>query len=393
MTQSVAFSVLRVFCLAVIYFVSVNAFGQGEKLCRHEVSSASKYSATRTFSSMDDQTLYIPVVFHIVYSSQSQNISAEQIQSQLAVINEDFSRSNPDASQTAEAFRSVAGNPHIQFFLAKKDGITGITRTATTHAAFTNDDLHLTLKGGMDAWDSNKFLNIWVAELGGQLFGYGASPGTPSFRDGVAVHYQYFGRHPNAVAPYNLGRTLTHEIGHWLGLQHVWGNGGCDSTDGIDDTPTQDNPVSGCNVASVSCGTASMVQNYMNSSTDACMNLFTIQQSTLMRKTLVELRPDAFSTEHLVTALEENSGVIRAIFPNPLRDSGFITIQFGKDRIESVCLYVMDMQGRIIRKEMVDPLNEELKIDMSDAADGFYFAHASSGNHEIKKKIIIHRNF
>jgi Pregnancy-associated plasma protein-A/Secretion system C-terminal sorting domain len=386
------FKSLRLVALTVMTIAVVSAVAQPERICRYNHVDLRTDISSKTSEISDDMTLYIPIVFHIVYANAAQNISVDQIQSQLDVINEDFSRANADASQTLDAFKLLAGNPRIQFFIGNRDGVAGITRTSTTHMPFANDDLHLSLKGGKDAWETDKFLNVWVADLGGQLFGYGASPGSPSFRDGVAVHYQNFGRHANAIAPYNLGRTLTHEIGHWLGLQHIWGNGGCDSTDGIDDTPSQDHPVTGCNLASVSCGTINMVQNFMNSSTDQCMNFFTIQQSSRMRKTLTELRPGAFTIEHLVTALEDNTAIVTEIFPNPLRDDRSITVRLRKDRPAATSFYIVNLQGKVIREFSIDALSEEIEIDMTGEANGFYIAHVLSGQYEIKRKVIVNRN-
>ena len=229
------------------------------------------------------QLYTIPVVVHVVYNNSTQNISNSQIQTQMTVLNDDFRRMNADANNNWPQGADI----EIDFCLASVDPsgntTTGITRTQTSVSTFTDDDkVKFTNQGGQNAWNSQKYLNIWVCKLDGFL-GYAQFPGGNSATDGVVCDYQAFGTNGTANAPFNEGRTATHEVGHWLNLYHIWGDGGCNVDDDVADTPASDAPNYGCASNHSSCGSLDMVQNYMDYSDDACMNLFTQGQKTRMR--------------------------------------------------------------------------------------------------------------
>lgn len=231
----------------------------------------------------------IPVVVHVVYSTSSQNISNAQIQSQIDVLNEDFRRMNADAANTHSRFTNVAADVQIEFCLANTDpngnATTGITRTQTSTSSFSsNDYVKYSSYGGKNAWSTDKYLNLWVCNLGSSLLGYAQFPGSGSAAtDGVVINYKYFGRGGSAQAPFNKGRTATHEVGHWLNLRHIWGDASC-GNDYVSDTPTQQQSSSGCPSSSqYTCGSYDMTQNYMDYSDDGCMNLFTAGQASRMR--------------------------------------------------------------------------------------------------------------
>lgn len=227
----------------------------------------------------------IPTVVHVVYRSSSQNISDAQIQSQIDILNEDFRRMNADADNVW----SQAADVEIEFCLASVDPsgnpTTGITRTSTKKRSFSynNDGVKFASSGGKDAWPAGSYMNMWVCDLGSGLLGYAQFPGGPAATDGVVIDYAYFGDIGTATAPYGLGRTATHEVGHYLNLRHIWGDGGCGVDDFVSDTPESDASNGGCAIGHVSCGSVDMVQNYMDYSYDACMNLFTAGQTSRMR--------------------------------------------------------------------------------------------------------------
>lgn len=236
----------------------------------------------------------IPVVVHIVYRTSAENISDAQVQSQIQVLNEDFRRQNADAANTPSLFASVAADVEIQFCLATRDPqgnpTNGITRTQTTKTSFDiySDDVKYSSRGGKDAWPTDQYLNIWVCNLSGGLLGYAQFPGGgPPAEDGVVINYRYFGRGGSAQAPYNKGRTATHEVGHWLNLRHIWGDAQC-GDDYVSDTPTQEGPNYGCpSFPHPSCGNASdMFMNYMDYGDDHCLNMFTQGQKARMRAVL-----------------------------------------------------------------------------------------------------------
>ena len=239
-----------------------------------------------------DEVIKIPVVVHVVYHNPRENISSQQIQSQIKVLNEDFRRKNQDARSTDPRFMSLASDSKIEFFLAQRDPYgnptDGITRTYTSKlsfAAFT-DEVKRSQTGGAKAWPANDYLNIWVCNLDMGVLGFAQFPGGRKDTDGVVIGYKYFGTVGTVATPFNLGRTTTHEVGHWLNLRHIWGDGPC-GNDGVDDTPSADGPHHGCVSVSESCGSPDMVQNFMDYTDDACMNFFTRGQKTRMRSLFV----------------------------------------------------------------------------------------------------------
>ncbi len=233
--------------------------------------------------SAEKAVVTIPVVVHVVYRTAAENISTAQIQSQLDVLNADFRRLNSDADGTW----SQAADSEIEFCLASVDpngnATSGIIRKSTTVNGFgTNDRVKNASQGGSNAWPAADYLNIWVCNIGGGILGYAQFPGGPASTDGVVCGSTYFGTTGTAQAPFNLGRTMTHEVGHYLNLRHIWGDGGCGASDFVADTPDSDGPNYGCATGTVSCSTTDMVQNYMDYSDDGCMNLFTAGQNNRM---------------------------------------------------------------------------------------------------------------
>ncbi|MBN8682263.1 MAG: T9SS type A sorting domain-containing protein [Chitinophagales bacterium] len=233
----------------------------------------------------------IPVVVNVVWNTTAENVSDAQIQSQLDVLNADFRRLNADASNTPAAFQGISVDCEVNFCLATQDptgaATTGIRRRQTTVTAFgTNDAVKYTAQGGLDIWDRSKYLNIWVCDISGGILGYAQFPGGPAATDGVVIDYQYFGTTGTATAPFNLGRTATHEVGHWLNLYHIWGddNTSCTGSDQVADTPNQADENYGCPVfPQVSCSNGpngDMFMNYMDYTDDACMNAFTAGQKS-----------------------------------------------------------------------------------------------------------------
>jgi len=244
----------------------------------------------------------IPVVFHVVYQNNTENISDAQLISQIDVLNEDFRKLNDNFSSTPSVFQGVASDMEFEFCLASVDpsgnATSGITRTQTTVPSFDTDDaVKFNSSGGKNAWPAGQYLNIWVADLGPSLLGYAQFPGDAASTDGVVLNYFTVGRPPANPFnnDFNLGRTATHEVGHWMNLYHIWGNedSGCGNqsgstgTDEVSDTPVQDDATSGCpNFPQVSCNNGpngDMFVNYMDYMDDACATMFTAGQKTRAR--------------------------------------------------------------------------------------------------------------
>ena len=230
----------------------------------------------------------IPVVVHVLYNMAAQNISDAQVQSQIAVMNEDYQKLNADVSNTPGIYAGLAANSGVQFVLAKRDpnglATTGIIHKYTKTTSWsTNDAVKSSKRGGDNPWDASKYLNMWACNLGQGLLGYAQFPGGSAATDGVVILYSAFGSRAKYAAgtyttAYDLGRTATHEVGHWLNLRHIWGddNGACTGSDLVDDTPNQGAENYGCPVfPHVSCSNSGdMSMNYMDYTDDQCMCMF-----------------------------------------------------------------------------------------------------------------------
>lgn len=228
----------------------------------------------------------IPVVVHVVYNNSTENISQAQIQSQIDVLNEDFRATNSDVSSVPALFAGRVADMEIEFVLDK------VTRTSTSRTSFgTNDQVKFNSSGGKNAEDTDTKLNMWVCDISGGILGYAQFPGGAANTDGVVIDYQYFGNTGTATAPYDGGRTATHEVGHWLNLRHIWGDGGCSVDDFVSDTPLQGRSNGGCpSFGTNSCGSGSsdepdMFMNYMDYVQDDCMYMFSSGQKARLRAT------------------------------------------------------------------------------------------------------------
>jgi hypothetical protein len=233
----------------------------------------------------------IPVVVHVVWKTAAQNVSDAQIQSQIDVLNADYRGTNADAADVPSYFAGVAADTRIEFALAVRDpncGATnGITRTNTATTGFTistRNNVKSAATGGADPWPSDRYLNLWVAHFTDTLLGFATFPGGPAALDGVVIDTEAVGTIGTAAAPFDLGRTATHEIGHWLNLIHIWGDDTaladqCSGSDECADTPNQadetyGNP-SGIRISCSNGPNGDMYMDYMDYTDDAGMHMFT----------------------------------------------------------------------------------------------------------------------
>jgi hypothetical protein len=231
--------------------------------------------------------LEIPVVVNVIYRTTAENISDAQIQSQIDVLNEDFNNTNVDRVNVPLEFTDEQATVGFRFVLA------GVNRKYNNKRSWSlNDDMKRSSKGGIDPTDPSQNLNIWVVNkmtyFGSTILGYAQFPGGPLATDGVVIGYNYFGRTGTAVAPFNKGRTATHEVGHWMNLSHIWGDATC-GTDFVDDTPQHNTQNYGCPSyphRSTCAGTpVEMTMNYMDYTDDACMYMFSNGQASRMKAT------------------------------------------------------------------------------------------------------------
>ena len=228
----------------------------------------------------------IPVVVHVVHKTASEKISAAQVRSQIKVLNQDFRAKNPDKANAPSVWTGLVGDARIGFELAE------IVYEPTTRSSFGSDDsVKSKATGGANAWPAKKYLNLWVCSLSGGLLGYAQFPGGPSKTDGVVILNTAFGTTGTASAPFNKGRTATHEVGHFFNLRHIWGDvNGCTGTDFVVDTPNARLPNTGKPAyPHITCSNGphgDMFMNYMDYVDDEAMIMFTIGQIARMEATL-----------------------------------------------------------------------------------------------------------
>jgi hypothetical protein len=222
----------------------------------------------------------IPVVVNVLYKTAAENISDAQIQSQIDVLNNDFTATNPDFSNTPTEFAGVAANIGITFELVK------INRKSTTKTSWgTRDAMKKTKQGGLDPTSPTTTLNLWACTIGGGILGYAQFPGGSLATDGVVIDSDYFGLSSTASYPYNLGRTATHEVGHWMNLRHIWGDASC-GNDLVSDTPIHKTSNFGVPtypyVSTCLPAHNEMTMNYMDYTDDRGMFMFTNGQKARM---------------------------------------------------------------------------------------------------------------
>jgi hypothetical protein len=222
----------------------------------------------------------IPVVVNVLYRTAAENISDAQIQSQIDVLNEDFNAANSDFTSVPALFSGVATNVGISFVLE------GINRKATTKTSWgTRDVMKQTKRGGLDPTSPSTTLNIWACTIGSGILGYAQFPGGSLATDGIVIDSNYFGLSSAASYPYNLGRTASHEVGHWMNLRHIWGDATCGS-DLVSDTPSHNTANYGVPAYphySTCAGTpVEMTMNYMDYTDDRGMYMFTDGQKARM---------------------------------------------------------------------------------------------------------------
>jgi hypothetical protein len=261
----------------------------------------------------------IPVVIHVLWNDEEDNLDEAQLHSQIEVLNEDFRGRNADRAGVPAPFRAEAADAMIEFALARRDpqgrATSGITRTRTPHIEFPYDGsaaasarldaLIKTGPGGVPAWPREHYLNLWVCPLGGGLLGYAQFPGGAAETDGVVVRSTAFGRSGRLAAEYALGRTCVHEVGHWFDLMHIWGDDGhaCDGSDAVADTPNQAGPNLGKpRFPTLSCDNGpngDLYMDYMDYVDDDAMTMFTRGQVERMAATLAGPRASLLASPAL----------------------------------------------------------------------------------------------
>ncbi len=362
-----------------IYFILLIAhMGYGQR-CIYKDSKNSMNHARLSGS----ENIQIGLVFHVVYATEEQNINNQEIYEQLEVLNQCFNEVDYDA--ISEEFKDLAIPVGIRFGIAMYDEFqnptTGITRTYTSHGPFGNMDIIKDEKGGKTPWKTENYVNVWICDLGGQVIGMTGSPDDNQGFDGIVIDYKAFGLSGTATEPYHLGKTLVHEMGHYLGLLHLEGvAGGCDDDDGISDTPNQEHYYTSCITGASSCGSLDMVQNYMSLSGDDCMLFFTKGQKEAMYAFYNTYRTELTSEIHDARVLSistDNKIPGLNIFPNPFGKYLFI-----EGNYLSVELYALTGS----RIEIYE--NEGQELPMDDIKPGVYILQVNTPKAKQRIKLI-----
>lgn len=233
-----------------------------------------KFIKEGNFRRLVNGKIEIPVVFHVIYRTAGQNLPLSVLQGQIDAMNEDFNMQNPGRNTIPSEFTGVEANVDITFVI--EDVIRVENRKKRSWKP--NDAMKFSSSGGSDVVNPQEFLNIWVVNSmpyrGGQILGYAQFPGGSWSTDGVVLGANFVG---------STQRTATHEVGHWLNLLHIWGDGGCNVDDFVADTPVSDRANRGCpSYPTVHCGSNDMTMNFMDYSSDSCLNMFTLGQKARM---------------------------------------------------------------------------------------------------------------
>jgi hypothetical protein len=356
------------------------------------------------------QVIKIPVVVHVVWKNEAENISDAQIQSQIDVLNKDFRKLNADFKNVPSVFKDLAADCEIEFCLAQKDTLgkktSGILRYNTLveniGSVFTNNKraVFYSASNGADNWRPTEYLNIWVCKLSNVL-GF-ASPlskaQTTPAEDGIVVDYRVFGTIGTAANSigHKDGRTTTHEIGHYFNLLHVWGsNFSCTDDDLVADTPLQAAPSSDCPSFPYkdSCSNSIMYPNFMDYTNDECMGLFTLGQKARILATLNGFRAGLLRGSGCEVVSTQDIDYQWFVSPNPVSDNMKIT--FAKGSVHTISqLYLTDVLGRIYPIKAASGLkNTEgvLNIPMTDIANGFYLVVIDIDGIKVSTKIIVQK--
>jgi len=346
--------------------------------------------------------LNIPVVVHVIYKNTAENISDAQINSQIDALNRDYRKLNVDFASLPPVFQPLGADMKISFCLASVDPIgnptTGITRTQTTVQSFSQaNEPKFTSTGGHDNWNPQLYLNLWVCELANPLLGYATFPtdlaADPQL-DGVVIDYEYFGT-INSIAPFDLGRTGTHEVGHWLNLRHVWGDANC-GDDFVNDTPTQQGPNSGCpTFPHATCGNGAdgdLFYDYMDYSDDACLLLFTNGQKLRTDATISTLRTGLATSNGCGNNSSGIADFAKAasftVFPNPANDK--VTISFNMNLNSDASLAIYNSIGGQVKSMALSKLNDQqFTFDISDLPKGIYVMEIiNEGSRSLQKLVV-----
>lgn len=366
------------------------------------------YIKSHQFNAKSRGILRIPVVIHIIHNGEAigsgVNISDAQAKSQIDILNKDFRLLNDNKLPSTHPFASVAADVEIEFCLAAFDPsgnpTSGITRYKGGKNGWNADAIDNDIKP-KTIWNPKKYLNLWCINMNGddaETLGYATLPNDPETtiqNDGVVIRPQSFGKGGLAgtggFSFTNLGRTATHEIGHYFNLEHIWGDENC-GNDFVADTPPQKTDNYDCpsfpHNANNTCGAGpngEMFMNYMDYVDDNCMKLFTLGQKARMLAAINSFRPDLVNTpvqcNVLVSANDVKNTFAVTLYPNPVHQ--LLTIESPSATISSIEVFSLLGNKVAVNTEIND--NQSF-INTSQLPNGHYFIHIKSGNKVVIQK-------
>lgn len=373
--------------------------------------------------------LTINVVVHVVWKDAAENLSDDVIYDQIAVLNADYNRLNADTGNLRPPFQPVAGAADIHFNLV---AIERVQTTALFEIDVLGTDLLGNLKhtdeGGSDAWDTDHYLNIWVCKIQplafgpiviGQVLGFAFPPnnlphwpadsGAPNLdEDGVVIDYRAFGsNNPNPLEFPGVGtltvkgRTPTHEVGHYLGLRHIWGDGGvlgpndCDQSDGVDDTPYANAQSNfDCDISKNTCpqvelfyGTdmPDLIENYMDYASEDCMNMFTKGQVELMRNVLTG--PRSGLLESVATHQPSATAAGFRLSPNPA--NGRVRVDLSTPASAGSSLQLYGSEGRLLQSKTLPEGTASEWVELSGLPPGLYVVRVQNGGQWAVERLVV----
>lgn len=410
------------------YDLAVDKMEENYPGYKEVVNNTQKAAQQHGLLTRGEKTVYtIPLVVHVVWKEDAENLADSIIMDQIRILNEDYGRRNPDTVNLRPIFHDIAGNPNIQFELQE------IIRVNTTQEFEVDlfgglpDNVKSTDGGGSDPWDTEKYLNLWICQIQpisfgglevGQVLGYAYPPAgldfwpeeavapSPAF-EGVVIDYRTVGsNNPNGVdnpetgEPLEVrGRTAIHEIGHYLGLRHIWGDGGgllggdsCEADDGIEDTPNSGGQAGfTCDITTNSCidpadDLPDMIENYMDYAAETCMNSFTQGQIDVMRGVLELQRCGLINACIDVSTNDLNAAKEITLFPNP--NAGIFSLSSETKDLSTYQIRLTDISGRTIQHLQ---LNNSTEIDVTSKSKGLYFLEFDNGVERFVKKLLINK--
>ncbi len=353
------------------------------------------------------EVITIPVVVHVIYFDETENISDLQIFSQLQVLNEDFRFLNEATDRIPQTFQDLAADVELEFCLVNVDpdgqATNGITRTQTTYECIGNTlkepgltpdgtpRLYYTDLGGRDIWDSQSYLNLYVANTCDGFIGRAKLPGTVSpNEDAPIIDNDHFGSNCTPTSfPFDLGRTATHEVGHFFNLIHIFGDADeCDIDDLVSDTPLQKEPYTQCpSHPQVSCNSLDMFMNFMDYVDDRCMLMFTTGQKNRMLATLAPGGPRAgLATSSLCGVPAVPTEDALRVFPNPVGNC--LHLDFETIATGTIDIRLYNAFGQLVYERINSNTFALKSIDTTNLTDGVYWLVVEYGDDRISRKVI-----